>query len=89
MGFKVRQPQGWPHGQQRAAKKLQQEYGQGVAGMQQEYQGWVKRLQERPQARQEKPQVAREPQEMWAVAQLLEAWVSGVAKLAPQAAEPP
>ena len=46
MGDKVRQPQGWPHGQLRAAKRLRQEYGYGVARMLQEYLGWVKRLQE-------------------------------------------
>ena len=52
MGDKVRQPQGWLHGQLRVAKKPQQEYGQGAAGMLQECQGWVKRPQEWPQARQ-------------------------------------
>ena len=31
----------------------QQEYRQGVAGTLQECQGWVKRLQEQPQAKQE------------------------------------
>ena len=40
----------WLHRQLRVAKKLQQEYGQGVAGMLQEYLGWVKRPKERPQA---------------------------------------
>ena len=84
--------------QQRVAKKPQQEYGQGVAGMPQEHPGWAKRPQERPQARQkwarvavmlqEKPQVAVEPQEMWAVIQPLEAKVSGVAKPPPWVAEP-
>ena len=37
---------------------------------------------------QEKPQVAAEPQEMWAVAQPSEAKVSGVAKPPPWVAEP-
>ena len=36
MGDKVRQPQGWLHRQLRAVRKLQQEFGQGVAGMPQE-----------------------------------------------------
>ena len=95
MGNEVRWPQGWPHGQLRVAKKPQQEYGQGVAGMPQECPGWAKRLQEWPQARQEwagtpqeKPWVA-ELQEMWAVAQPPEAKVSGVAKPPPWVAEPP
>ena len=48
---KVRQPQGWLHGQLRVARKPQQEFGQGAAGMQQECPGWAKRLQEWPQAR--------------------------------------
>ena len=50
---KVRQPQGWLHGQLKVARKLQQEYGQGVAGTPQEYPGQAKRLQERPQVKQE------------------------------------
>ena len=33
MGNKVRQLQGWPHGQLRAARKLQQEFRQGAARM--------------------------------------------------------
>ena len=40
------------HRQLRVAKKPPQEYEQGVAGMLQEYQGWVKRLQERLQVTQ-------------------------------------
>ena len=65
--------------------------------MLQESQGWVKRPQGRPQVTQnwawaavtlqEKPQVATEPQEMWAVAQSLEAKVCGAAKPPPQAFE--
>ena len=49
MGDKV----GWLHGQPRAAKMLQQEQGQGAPGMLQGCQGWVKRPQGWPQARQE------------------------------------
>ena len=79
----------WLHGQLRVAKIPQQEYGQGAAGMLQEYLGWVKRPQEQPQARQEGAWLAREPQEMWVVVQPLEAKVSGVAKPPPWAAEPP
>ena len=71
---------GWLHGQQRAAKIPQWEQGQGAAGMLQECQGWVKRPQGWPQARQEQSQMATEPQEMWAVAQPLEAKVHGGAK---------
>ena len=99
MGDKVKWLQGWPHGQRRAANKLQQKYGQGAAGMMQECPGWDKRLQERPWATQkrgraavtpqEKPGAAFEPQEMRVVAQLPEARVSGVAKPLPQVAEPP
>ena len=44
MGNKV----GQLHGQLRAAKTPQQELGQGAAGMLQEHQGWVMRLQGRP-----------------------------------------
>ena len=77
------------HGQLRAAKKLQQENGQGVAGMPQEHLGWVKRPQEWPQARQEWAWVTRELQEMQAVAQPLEAKVHGAAKPPPRAAKPP
>ena len=98
MGDKVRWPQGQPHRQQQAAKMTQQEFGQGAAGTLQECQGRVKRLQERPLARQkwaqaavtpqENPQVAREMQEMRAVAQPPEAKVSGAAKPPLQAAEP-
>ena len=46
VGIKVRWLQGWLHGQQQVAKMPQQEYGQRVAGMLQEYQGWVKMPQE-------------------------------------------
>ena len=49
--------------------------------------GWVRRPQERPQVIQERAQVAREPQETWAVAQPPEAKVSGAAKPPPRAAE--
>ena len=42
---------GWPHGQLRAARKPQQEYGQGAAGTPQERPGWVKRPQECPKVR--------------------------------------
>ena len=76
------------HGQPRAAKKPQWEQGQGGAGMLQECLGWVKRLQGRPQARQEWAQTAIEPQEMWAVAQPLETKVRGAAKPPPRVAEP-
>ena len=89
MGDKVRQLQRWPHGQQQAAKILLQEYGQGAAGMPQEHQGWVKRPQGRPQARQEWAWVAIEPQEMRAVAQAPEAKVGGAANPLPWVAEPP
>ena len=51
------------HGQPRAAKIPQQGYGQGVAGTPQECQGWVKRPQGWPQARQERAWMAIEPQE--------------------------
>ena len=98
MGDKVRWPQGQPHRQQQAAKMPQQEFGQGTAGTLQECQGRVKRLQERPLARQkwaraaatpqENPQVAREMQEMREVAQPPESKVSGAAKPPLQAAEP-
>ena len=67
--------------------------------MPQECQGWVKRLQERPWARQkwaqvavmlqEKLQMAVELQETWAVAQPPEAKLSGAAKPPPWAAEAP
>ena len=53
IGNKVRQLQGWPHGQQRAARKLQQEYRQGAARMPQEHPGLAMRPQEWLQARQE------------------------------------
>ena len=76
-GNKVRWLQGQPHGQLRVARKPQQEFGQGVAGMPQECPGRARRLQERPQVRQEWAPVAVEPQEMWAVAQPLEMKVSG------------
>ena len=46
------------------ARKLQQEFGQGVARMLQKHPGWAKRLQEQPQATQERAQVAAELQEM-------------------------
>ena len=55
--------------------------------MPQECQGWVKRLQGRPQARQEWAQMATEPQEMQAVAQMPEAKVRGAAKPHPWAAQ--
>ena len=77
------------HGQPRAAKMPQQGYGKGVAGMPQEFHGWAKRLQGRPQAKQERARMAIELQEMQAVAQLLEAKVCGVAKPPPQAPQPP
>ena len=83
MGDKV----GRLHGQPRAAKKLQQGYGQGVAGMPQECHGWVKRLQGRPQVRQGQARTATELQETWAVAQPPEAKVHGVAKPSPRAAQ--
>ena len=99
MGDKVRWPHGQPHGQQQVAKMPQQEYGQGVAGTPQEYQGWVKRLQGQPQATQkqaqvavtlqEKPQAAIEQQEMRAVAQPPEAKVGGAANPLPKVAELP
>ena len=54
-----------------------------------EHHGWVKRLQERPQARQERAWVARKLQEMRAAAKPLEAKVSGAAKPLPRVAEPP
>ena len=57
MGNKV----GRLHGQPRAAKMLQREQGQGAAGMPQECQGWVKRPQGQPQARQERAWMATEP----------------------------
>ena len=76
----------WLHRQLRVAKKLQQEYGQGVAGMLQEHQGCAMRPQEHPQVRQER---ARVLQEMRAVAQPPEAKVSGAAKPPTQATEPP
>ena len=84
MGNEVRRP----HGQLRAAKKPQQEYRQGVPRMPQECLGWVKRPQERPQAKQERAQVAREPQETWSVTQPQEAKVRGAAKPPPRVAEP-
>ena len=71
------------------AKKPQQEYRKGAAGMLQEHQGWVKRPQEQPQARQERAQVAIKPQEMRVVALLPEVKVSGVAKPPPWVAELP
>ena len=97
MGDKVRWLQGWLHGQLRVAKKLQQEYRQGAAGMPQECPGWVKRLQEQPQVTQkearaaitpqEKPWLAIELQEMQAVAQPPEAKLSGVANPLPWVVE--
>ena len=57
--------------------------------MPQECQGWVKRPQGRPQARQEWARMATEPQEMRVVAQPQEAKVCGAAKPPPWAAEPP
>ena len=89
MGNKVRQLQGWPHRQLRAAKKPQQEYGQGAAGMPQNVKGGLRGHRSQPQARQEWAQAAREPQEMRAVAQPPEAKVSGAAKPPPWVAEPP
>ena len=77
------------HGQPRAAKKPQQEYGQGAAGTPQERHGWVKRPQGRPQARQEQARTATEPQETRAVAQPPEAKVRGAAKPSPRAAQLP
>ena len=76
------------HGQPRVAKKPQWEQGQGVAGMPQECQGWVKRPQGQPQVTQNWARVATEPQETWAVAQPPEAKVCGAAKPPPRAAEP-
>ena len=80
---------GWLHGQPRAAKKLQQGYRQGAAGMPQECYGWVKRPQGQPQARQEQARTATEPQETRAVAQPLEAKVHGAAKPSPWVAQLP
>ena len=67
--------------------------------MPQECLGWVKRPQGRPWVTQdlawvavipqEKPRMAIEPQETWAVAQPLEAKVRGAAKPPPWAAQPP
>ena len=57
MGDEVR----WLHGQLRAAKKPQQDQGQGAAGAPQEHLGWVKRLQERPRVRQKWARVAIMP----------------------------
>ena len=85
MGDEVR----WLHGQPRVAEMLQQEQGQGVAGMLHENQGWVKRPQGQPQARKKREQMATEPQEMRAVAQPLEAKVHGAAKLHPWPTQPP
>ena len=99
MGDEVRQLQGQPHRQPRAPRKLLQEFGQGAARTPQEHPGRPWRLQEQPQATQEREQVAVEPQEkpqatvklqeMRAVAQLPEAKVSGVGKPLPWAAKPP
>ena len=89
MGNKRKRLQGWPHRQQQVAKMLQQEYGQGVAGRPKECHGWVKRPQERPQARQEGAWAAIEPQETRAVAQPPEAKVGGAANPLPRSAEPP
>ena len=94
MGDEVRQPQGWPHGQQRVARKLQQEFGQGAARTPQERPGRARRPSERPQVTQEWAWAAIEPQKepklavelqetSQAVAQPLEAKVSGVAKPPP------
>ena len=60
-----------------------------MARMQQEHPGQATRPQEWPQARQERAQVAVELQEVWVVAQPLEAKVSGVAKPPLWAAELP
>ena len=57
--------------------------------MPQEHQGWVKRPQERPQAREEWAWVAIELQETRAIAQLTEAKVGGVANPLLWAAEAP
>ena len=73
--------------QPRVAKKPQREQGQGVAGMLQEYQGWVKRPQGWPQAIRNWARAATEPQEMRAVAQPPEAKVRGAAKLYPRVAQ--
>ena len=75
------------HGQPRAAKKPQQEQGQGAAGMPQECLGWVKRPQGRSQVTWNWARAATEPQETWVVAQLPKTKVHGVAKPLPQAAE--
>ena len=77
------------HGQPRAAKMPQQGYGQGAAWMPQERQGWVKRPQGQPQARQEWARIATEPQEMRVVAQPPEVKVFGAAKPSPWAAQLP
>ena len=42
IGNEVRQPQGWPYGQLRAAKKPQQEHGQGAAQMPQNIMGGLR-----------------------------------------------
>ena len=76
MGDKV----GLLHRQPRVAKIPQWEQGQGAAGMPQEYQRWVKRLQGWLQARQERARTATEPQKMQAVIQLPEAKVYRAAK---------
>ena len=83
MGNKV----GRLHGQSRVAKTPQREQGKGAAGMPQELQGWVKRPQGWPQARQEQARMATEPQEMRVVAQLPEAKVCRAAKPHPWAAQ--
>ena len=64
MGDEVR----WLHRQPRAAEKPQWEQGQEVAGAPQECLWWVKRLQQRPQARWNRSWVATEPQETREVA---------------------
>ena len=84
MGNKV----GWLHRQPRVAKMPQQGYRQGVAGMLQERLGWVQGPQGWPQATLNRARAATEPQETWAVAQLPEAKVCGVAKPSPWVAEP-
>ena len=52
----------------RVARKLQQEFGQGVARMLQKHPGWARRLQKQPQATQERAQVAAKLKEMQAAA---------------------
>ena len=61
MSDKVRWPQGWPYGQLRAARRLQQEFGQGAAKTLQECPGRARRPQERPQATGEGEWVVVEP----------------------------